>query len=207
MKVGRSCFLISGVQHICARLKQESKEIKIKEIEKENKREETTRKIKECNLKQENRVMELEKINAILKRAIKKSRQFDVRHGSNKATYISYSTSFLRLHQDITATILRVLKKGMHVFTRNNLIFDEKKELGAGIFGVVRLGFIPSIQQTVAVKISSEKLSQTDILAETKIELEMSDHPNFAYVFRTIEPNKLLMEYIDGKTQIVKMYV
>ena len=156
---------------------------------------------------QENRVMELEKINAILKRAIKKSRQFDVRHGSNKATYISYSTSFLRLHQDITATILRVLKKGMHVFTRNNLIFDEKKELGAGIFGVVRLGFIPSIQQTVAVKISSEKLSQTDILAETKIELEMSDHPNFAYVFRTIEPNKLLMEYIDGKTQIVKMYV
>ena len=52
----------------------------------------------------------------------------------------------------------------------------------------------------MTVKIFSEKVSQTDALAETKINFEMSVHPNFAYVFGIIEPNKLLMEYIDGKT-------
>ena len=94
----------------------------------------------------------------------------------------------------------------MHVFTRNDVIFNEYEELGAGVFGVVRLGFILSIQQRVAIKIFSEKLSQTDILAETKIALEMLGHPNFAYVFGIIEPNKLLMEYTDGETlsEIVK---
>ena len=78
--------------------------------------------------------------------------------------------------------------------------------MSSGVFGVVGLGFIPSIQQRVGVKIFSEKLTQTEILAETKIALEMSGHPNFAYVFGIIEPNKLLMEYIDGETlsEIVK---
>ena len=86
----------------------------------------------------------------------------------------------------------------MHVFTRNYLVFNKHEELGAGVFGVVRLGFIPSIQQKVAVKIFSEKLNQTDIPAETKIASKMSGHPNFAYVFGIIEPNKLI-EYIDGE--------
>ena len=52
----------------------------------------------------------------------------------------------------------------------------------------------------MAVKIFSEKVSQTDALAGTKVTFEMSGHPNFAYVFGIIEPNKLLMEYIDGET-------
>ena len=46
----------------------------------------------------------------------------------------------------------------MHIFMRNNLIFTEHEELGAGVFGVVKLEFIPSIQQRVAVQIFSEKL-------------------------------------------------
>ena len=56
------------------------------------------------------------------------------------------------------------------------------------------------------LKVFSEKLSQTDILAKTRKALEMSGHANFAYVFGIIEPNKLLMEYIDGETlsEIVK---
>ena len=56
------------------------------------------------------------------------------------------------------------------------------------------------------LKVFSEKLSPIDILAKTKIALEMSGHPNFAYVFGIIEPNKLLMEYIEGETlsEIVK---
>ena len=37
MKVEWSCFLISGVQYIRARLKQETKEIKVKEIKKRTK--------------------------------------------------------------------------------------------------------------------------------------------------------------------------
>ena len=76
----------------------------------------------------------------------------------------------------------------------------------SGVFGVVRLGFIPSIQQRVAVKIFSEKLTETEILAETKIALEKSGHPHFDYVFGITEPNKLLMEYIDSETlsEIVK---
>ena len=69
----------------------------------------------------------------------------------------------------------------------------------SGVFGVVRLGFIPSIQQRVAVKIFSEKLTQTEILAETKIALKKSGHPHFAYVFGIIEPSKLLMEYINSE--------
>ena len=44
----------------------------------------------------------------------------------------------------------------MHVFTGNDLVFKEHEELEAGIFGVVRLGFIRSIQLRVAVKIFSE---------------------------------------------------
>ena len=40
----------------------------------------------------------------------------------------------------------------MHVFTRNDLVFNEHEELGAGVFGVVKLGFTPSIQQRVGVK-------------------------------------------------------
>ena len=59
---------------------------------------------------------------------------------------------------------------------------------------------MPSIQQRVAVKIFSEKFSQTDALTETKITFEMSCHPNFAYVFGIIEPNKLLMENIGCET-------
>ena len=177
---------------------------------KRNKKREQKRRDHEENrvrqFEQEKRVMELEKVNAILKRAIKKPRQFDIHHGLNKTNSINYSASFLRLHQNKSATILRVLKKDMHVFTRNDLVFNEHEELGSGVFGVVRFGFIPSIQQRVPVKIFSEKLTQTEILAETKIALEMSGHPNFAYVFGIIEPNKLLMEYIDGETlsEIVK---
>ena len=89
--------------------------------------------------------MELEKINAIRKRAIKEPRQLDIHHGLNKTTSINYS-----------ASILCVLKKDMHVFTGNNLVFKEHEELGVGVFGVVRLGFIRSIQLRVAVKIFSE---------------------------------------------------
>ena len=44
----------------------------------------------------------------------------------------------------------------MYVFTGNNLVFKEHEELGAGVFGVVRLGFIRSIQLRVAVKIFPE---------------------------------------------------
>ena len=44
----------------------------------------------------------------------------------------------------------------MHVFTGNDLVFKEPEELEAGVFGVVRLGFIRSIQLRVAVKIFSE---------------------------------------------------
>ena len=98
MKVERSCFLILGAQYIRALLKQESKEIKIK-IKKENKRQETTRGIW-GQFEQEKRIMELEKINAIRKRAIKEPRQFDIRHGLNKTTSINYSASILRLHRN-----------------------------------------------------------------------------------------------------------
>ena len=60
----------------------------------------------------------------------------------------------------------------------------------------------------MAVKIFSEKVSQTDALAGTKVTFEMSGHPNFAYVFGIIEPNKLI-EYIDGEahSEIVKSKV
>ena len=50
--------------------------------------------------------MELEKINAIVKRAIEKPRQFDIRHGLNKTTSINYSVSFLRLHQNKVLSFL-----------------------------------------------------------------------------------------------------
>ena len=61
----------------------------------------------------------------------------------------------------------------------------------------------------MAVKIFSDKLTQTEIIVETKIALEMSDHPNFAYVCGIIEPIKLRIEYIDGETlsEIVKSKV
>lgn len=101
--------------------------------------------------------MELERINTIQeqtksKRATKKQRHFDIWLGLNKIAIINYSASFLRLHQHKSATILYVLKKEMHVFTRNDLIFNEHEELGTGVFGVARLGFTPSIQQRVVVK-------------------------------------------------------
>ena len=104
-----------------------------------------------------NKVMELEKINAIQEQTksnkeTKKQRKFDIWLGLNKIAIINYSASFLRLHQNKSATILYVLKKKMHVFTRNDLVFNEHEELGAGVFGVVRLGFTPSIQQRVIVK-------------------------------------------------------
>ena len=94
MKVERSCFLISGVQYIHARLKQESEEIKNIEQKRIDHEESRVR-----QFEQEKRVMELEKVNTILKRAIKKPRQFDIRHGLNKTNSINYSASFLRLHQ------------------------------------------------------------------------------------------------------------
>ena len=69
---------------------------------------------------QEKRVMKLEKINVILKRAIKKPRQSNIRHRLNKTTSINSSASFLRLHQSKSAAILRVLKK-------KNACFYEKR--------------------------------------------------------------------------------
>ena len=176
--------------------------MQIKERKKEKKREETTRRIEE-----KRGVMELEKISAKLKWAIKKPREFDICHGLNKTSSSNYSASFLRIHQNESATILQILKKEIHAFTRNDRVFNEQEELGAGVFGVIILDFKPIILQRVAVKIFSEKLSQADILPETKIPFEMSGHPNFAFVFGITEPNKLLMEYIDGETlsEIVKI--
>lgn len=47
-----------------------------------------------------------------------------------------------------------------------------------------------------AVKIFSEKLGMTEMLAECAISLEMSGHPNFAFVFGMCEPNRLILEFI-----------
>ncbi|XP_057299524.1 tyrosine-protein kinase BTK-like [Hydractinia symbiolongicarpus] len=72
----------------------------------------------------------------------------------------------------------------------------KQEILGSGVFGTVKEGFIPSIQQKVAVKIFSEKLGRTEMLAECAISLEMSGHPNFAFVFGMCEPNRLILEFI-----------
>ena len=128
----RFCFLISGVQHTHARLKQESQVIKIKEIKKDKRRDYEEN--RERQFEKERRVIELEKINTILKWAIKKPRQFDIGHGLNKTGSINYSASSLKLHQNKSAIILRVLKKEIHVFTRYDLVFNEQEELREGAF-------------------------------------------------------------------------
>ena len=108
--------------------------------------------------------------------------------------------SLLRQHQNKSAAILQVFKQNVNMFLRRDLVLHEEKELGSGVFGILKSGFVPSIQQKVAVKIFSEKVTQADMLAEAKIGAEMSGHPNFPFIFGIIEPNKLLLEYIEGHT-------
>ena len=146
---------------------------------------------------QEKRIMELEKTNSILKRTLKNPKPLSVQ---NRTISKSYSLSLLRQHQNKSAAILQVFKQNVNMFLKRDLILHQKDELGSGVFGILRSGFVPSIQQKVAVKVFSEKVTQADKLAEAKVGVEMSGHPNFPFVFGIIEPNKLLMEYIDGQT-------
>ena len=147
----------------------------------------------ETFVEQEEKIMELEKVNSVLKREVKKTR--GTSHVIRQNGPVNYSASLLKLHQNKSHLIIRKFNHKLPLFRRNDLVLKEG-ELGSGVFGTVKEGFISSIQQKVAVKIFSDRLSRTDILAESAIALEMSGHPNFAYVFGMVAPNRLILEFI-----------
>ena len=139
--------------------------------------------------KQEQKIMELEKANSILKREVKRSKPV-----CTIKRPIVYSASLMKLHKNKSFSIIRKFNHKVPMFNRNDILL--KGELGSGVFGTVKEGFVQSIKQKVAVKIFSEKLGERDILAEAVIATEMSGHPNFAFVFGMSKPNKLLLEFI-----------
>lgn len=160
---------------------------------------------KHQKVEQERRVMELEKTVSILKREVCKSKEFKRPSHLMKSSSIKQTVSILKQQQNKSFSLVRNFKHRIPIFQKCDVRF-HREELGSGVFGTVRLGFISSVQQKVAVKTFSKSLTQTDIRAEAMIALEMSGHPNFPYTFGMIEPNMLLMELVQGNIHSLTLH-
>lgn len=139
-------------------------------------------------VEQEEKMMKLEKSNSILQIELKKNKP-------NNHRNVTTTPHFLKQHQNKSSSILLKFKTKITIFKRYDLIIRDL-QLGAGVFGEVREGHLKSINQKVAVKILSSKLSPADIRAEAMVALEMSGHPNFVFLFGLIQPNFLIFEFI-----------
>ena len=68
-------------------------------------------------------------------------------------------------------------------------------EIGRGVYGEMKKGYIKSIQQTVITKVLSTTVTRSEMLAEAAITREFSGIKWFPYFYGVVEPSRLIFEF------------
>ena len=148
---------------------------------------------------QESQIMNLERRNALLSRALKEDKTRFSRVCTPVPYQNSLSLSILNQHRNKTYNINRKLKSTITKFRASDIVSTD--EIAAGVFGTVYTGYIVSLQQPIAIKKLNS--AEENILAEAKLASEMNGNVNFPFIFSLAETNVILMELIknmDGLT-------
>ena len=125
----------------------------------------------------ESRRMSLEKDNRLLKQSLRQFRNQSLfrRICTNSRDY----STIMPICKDKTSGIIAKFRKALPSFKYTDVL--HRKTIGSGAFGTVKLGYIVSMQQKVAIKSFCEKSSNQHILAEGLIYNEMSGNANFPF--------------------------
>ena len=142
--------------------------------------------------KSEKNKIELERENAILKRALQKDK--------SKRSNTNFSLTFANIMRDKSDSFIKNFNPKLRTFRHTDIEYNFGKGLGSGAFGTVKMGKIISMQEVVAVKSFNKNVSNVENLAETLISDEMSGNPIFSFCFGIVNPDKLLLECVFGET-------
>lgn len=153
----------------------------------------TYAKKQEVDIEKETTILDLQRENTILKRSLARMKPQMKRFNRSE----HFNSSLTRLLKDKSSSVIKKFHRQLPTFKSRDIRFDEIL-LGEGVFGCVKRGTILSIQQRVAIKCLSAKNSAKHFLAEALISSEMSSIPYFLYFFGVVQPNMLLMEYVQN---------